>query len=337
MAKVYTIAMLLLAVMMGCDQSNGESYADLVHEPSELTLAEGASSFPRTKGALLTTRMSSYDALKKEIKLAYYVRSACESVNMDVKTHVQIVHKSHGKEVASVLAKGVSEKDIKEAQKGGLLGKIGLGINSPYTALNRSNLLRIFYLGRRRPDIFGEGDVAFFDLAETMYCDKMDGADLAKVPDEDHTEKGFINTFNHITAQALMTSIFSEKYADYIADLHERKHMPELITGRFGRAHEEDIYNGVVDNYVDIVNNEWGQELGKELAIKYKIDGFTHWTPDLLSRYLNDMLDYYSWSLQVGFVPYKTTDEVVVRFADKINRVNGNVLQLNQYVTKVAR
>ncbi len=52
--------------------------------------------------------------------------------------------------------------------------------------------------------------------------------------------------------------------ADYIADLHERHHLPELTTlGKFTSAQLNDFNNSPLDNYVDMINNEWGQELGK--------------------------------------------------------------------------
>ena len=176
-------------------------------------------------------------------------------------------------------------------------------------------MLRILYLGRRRPSFFQEGDVAFYDLAKKMVANIKP---LTPLRSEDLTEKGYLNTFNHITAQAMMTSIFSEKMADFISDIHERNRLPELITGKFTKAQLADLNDGPVDNYVDIINNEWGQELGKRLKIKYNITKDTDWTTELLSQYLNDLQSYFSWALEIGFEPFRPEDEMIRRYTSKM-------------------
>ena len=87
---------------------------------------------------------------------------------------------------------------------------------------------------------------------------------------EDLSEKGYLNTFNHITAQTFMTALFSEAVADFIADAHERGNLAELVTGHFSEEQLLDLQQGPVDNYVDMINNEYGQELGKALKAKYR-------------------------------------------------------------------
>ena len=178
--------------------------------------------------------------------------------------------------------------------------------------------------------MFGEGDLAFYDLAETMVYNISDD-DLTLMPSEDLSEKGYLNTFNHITAQAFITSIYSEEIADFVADVHERYHHPELITGDFTDDLRSDLENGPVDNYIDLLNNEWGQELGKQLKEKYHLTRHTYWTPELLADYLNDVQDYYSWAFQIGFKPFKSTDEKVIRFSKKINSVNKDVYAFRKY------
>jgi len=118
-----------------------------------------------------------------------------------------------------------------------------------------------------------------------------------------------------------MTSIFSERIADFISDVHERYYTPELITGAFTEDQLLDLEVGPLDNYLDIINNEWGQELGKELRIKYHITRNTHWTPEILANYLNDIQSYHSWAFQIGFNPFRASDDLVIRFSHKINRV----------------
>jgi hypothetical protein len=95
--------------------------------------------------------------------------------------------------------------------------------------------------------------------------------------------------------------------------------MPALITGNFTEAQIADIQNGPVDNYVDMINNEWGQELGKELGHAYKINRNTVWTPQLLANYLNDIQIHQGWVFRIGFAPFKPEDVKVIQFVEKIN------------------
>jgi hypothetical protein len=97
--------------------------------------------------------------------------------------------------------------------------------------------------------------------------------------------------------------------------------MPELMTGNFTSKELTDVDFGPVDNYLDLINNEWGQKLGKVLSDKYHINQHTFWTPQLLADYLNDILSYHSWVFQIAFKPYTPEEEIVVRFARKMNTV----------------
>ncbi|MFK7809835.1 MAG: hypothetical protein AB8F74_18660 [Saprospiraceae bacterium] len=273
-----------------------------------------------TKGALLLTRFNSLEELKQTIDIKYFDGMSGAAPMVHAAPYVRIIHRTNGQEVVSILQTGVSEKDILKAWTGTLWSKIWLGLNNPYLIINKRNLPRVFSLSRRRGWIFGEGDVAFYDLAEAMLHNITD-SDMAMLSPRDSSEKGYINTFNHFNSQAFMTSIFSERLADFIADTHERASMPELITGDFTEEQILDLENGPLDNYVDIINNEWGQEVGKELREKYNINQQTHWTPTLLADYLNDIQIHYSWAFQIGFKPFKSTDQLVVKFANKINTV----------------
>ena len=176
-------------------------------------------------------------------------------------------------------------------------------------------------------DFFGEGDQAFYFLAEA--CAKnINTPDLAFINDRDSSEKGYINTFNHITSQAFITSCFTEELADFVGDSHERFYHPKLILGKFSEKEISDLSEGPVDNYVDLVNNEWGQELGIELKEKYNINENTYWSPELLANYLNDLQSYFSWAFQIGFNPFSSDDEAVTRFSDKLNMVLTGTMPL---------
>ncbi|MDG1433459.1 MAG: hypothetical protein P8Q41_05590 [Saprospiraceae bacterium] len=288
----------MIVFITGCHQSS-----DVLYEAKDFKL--------KGKGVLLTTRFNSFEEFKKEVQVEY---------SKDEKSWVRLTQNSNNQIVSSILKSGVKESDIVAIRDGGLIGKIKLVLTAPYFVTNRNDILRVYMLTRRRHRIFGGGDIAFFDIAKTMMRN-INSADLRNIPEEDLSEKGYINTFNHANSQALMTAIFSEQLADFIADTHERSNMPELITGKFTDVQIADIKNGPVDNYVDIINNEWGQELGKLLGKKYQISRETVWTPELLVNFLNDLQSYYSWVFQIGFEPFKSSDDLIIRFSKKINKV----------------
>lgn len=272
------------------------------------------------RGALIGTRFKSLDELKSVISIEYFNNNADSDSTIHNNSKVCIRHCSNGTEVISVLASGITQGDISNAKYGTLWDRISLLFRSPYVVRNRKDLERVYLLARLRPALFGEGDVAFFNLAETSFHN-INTPDLAFANPGDSTEKGYINTFNHITAQALITSCFSEELADFVGDVHERYYHPKLINGKFSEKEVSDLGEGPVDNYVDLVNNAWGQKLGRQLKEKYNINRKTQWTPELLSNYLNDMQQYYSWAFQIGFKPFRPEDEQVIKFSKKLNAV----------------
>ena len=266
-------------------------------------------------GALLLTQFKSLEELEKVIDIEYDRRFG--------KPVVTMTHEWRGTEVKSELKTGVDQSIFYDARTRGLLFRIGVVLKCPRALLYKNDLVRTELLARWRPAMFGEGDLAFYDIAQQMVFN-IDDADIDMIPPEDLSEKGYLNTFNHVTAQAMITTIFSEDLADFISDLHERYAMPELITGVFSQKQLDDLETGPTDNYVDIINNEWGQELGKYLREKYKITKATTWTPELLCNYLNDIQNYYSWTFGIGFVPFRPTDRLIIHYSAKLNGVLGN-------------
>ncbi|HLF63876.1 MAG TPA: hypothetical protein VI603_08985 [Saprospiraceae bacterium] len=282
------------------------------------------------KMALLLTRFKTLDELKTVIQIEYFGKNSDSDSVMHRTSEVRLTHRSCGREVISSLHQGISENDFLLAGNGNFWDRAYLCLRSPYVLMNGNDLIRIEILGRRRGAMFGEGDMAFYDMAETMVNNITD-EDFIHMLSEDLSEKGYLNTFNHIIAQAFMTSIFSESLADFVADVHERYRMPELITGSFTEDQLSNLDDGPVDNYIDIVNNEWGQELGKLLREKYQITRKTKWSPELLANYLNDIQNYHSWAFHIGFKPFRTTDELIIRYANKINIVMEEISRLKKF------
>ena len=283
-------------------------------------------------GALLASRIETLDELKSVIDIFYFIDSASLTDSLEVNSTVVLRHCSHGKEVVSELSSGISQDDIAKARDGDYGDQLALAISAPYAVANRMDLNKVYTLSRWKPNLFGEGDVAFYDLAKQS-VGNIRTPDRAYLNERDSSEKGYINSFNHITGQAIVTTCFSEEMADFIADVHELHNMSELTSGNFSIDQLNDVNNNPVDNYVDMINNEWGQELGKKLKVRYSITNKTEWTPELLANYLNDIQSYYSWAFRIGFRPFTIDDDVIKKFSNKINQVLGGVIPIEKSTT----
>lgn len=272
------------------------------------------------QGALLGTRFTSFAELQQVTCIEYFNNEHAEAKRLPRRAGVRIRHCHNGHCTESELRGGVDQGELMELKEGTRGEQLGLLLRAPFAVAHRKDLERIYILARLRPNLFGAGDAAFYDLAVASFRN-ISTPELAFRMPRDTSEKGYINTFNHITAQALITTCFSEALADFVADAHERFHHPELIHGQFTSAQIQDLEEGPVDNYVDLINNEVGQELGKALKAKYGISRRTRWTPQLLANYLNDLQHFYGQAFHIGFEPFRAEDAVVVRFAEKINQV----------------
>ena len=296
---------LILIFVFGCNRTSfqqNEHISSSFNHP-----AEG-------RGAILLTQIERYQELNSLFEIQYSeLRPVFKKVNM-----VSITHQNPIGTVESILTDGVSQTDLLEAQAGGVMKKIALLLRSPYAISQRNNLQSSYNLARNRSDLYGESDVAFYGIAVQM-MDHIRGYDKSQIAPIDLSEKGYINTINHIVGQAFVTTLFSEKLADFIADIHERYNMPELTNGQFSEEQIDDIDFGATDNYVDMINNEWGQKLGAELKMKFDISRSTIWTEQLMTDYLNDIQLYLSHAFGIGFLPFQTDDFIVRRFTEKVN------------------
>ncbi|MEZ4688260.1 MAG: hypothetical protein R3B47_20030 [Bacteroidia bacterium] len=278
----------------------------------------------RIQGAILASRFSTFEDFQSVVKVEYFGKGQTAGSSEAEHSTARLTHCCNGSYIISEIRSGLDQDDITRARDGNLADKLGLLIHSPYTIANREEMKKIYWLARRRFREFGEGDMAFFDLA-LHTVSHINTPSLAYKNARDRGEKGYLNTFNHFIAQAFITSCFSEEIADFIGDMHELKNMPALVHGKFKPEELTNPDNNPVDNYADMLNNEWGQEIGKELKEKYGIGPQTRWTPPLLTNYLNDIQQYFSWAFQIGFEPFRQDDEVVTRFAHKMNVMLHNI------------
>ena len=307
--KLYVFLALSMTLTLGCDTNQATEDSPLATQ-----------NIPK---ALLATRFQSLDDFKSTVQIEYF--NACDSADTCIESKVILHYQDAGKSIESELSSGISQRDIAAAQDGDFWDKANLVWQTPYGIRSRIELSKIYTLARIRPDIFGYGDVAFYSLAEASLANIIT-PDLAFQTANDASEKGYINTFNHVTAQVFITVLFSKEVADYIADVHELKGMPELTTGRFTDKQLRDTLNYPVDNYVDILNNEIGQEIGLRLKEKYNLTSKTTWTPELTANFLNDIQSFYMWSFGIAMKGYTQEDELILKFTQKINEVSQMAL-----------
>lgn len=298
LVKLFVSIIFILFFALGCSTDRSNHASPLSHYPNE-------------PGPLIGTRIHSMEELKEVMEIEY---------EKGLNPMVRVVQNGDGNQIISELAEGLKEDDFRDVRDGSYYQKILFALNNPSTIALRNDIVRIYLLSRRRHRSFGPGDVAFYDFAEIM-THAICLRDRSNISESDFSEKGYLNTFNHVTAQAFVTALFSEELAEFVADVHERQNMPELITGKFSDEQLKDPIMNPMDNYVDMVNNEWGQELGSRLKAKHSISRLTNWSPKLLTEFLNDILKFYEHSLGICLKPFHENDEAVVRFAEKINTV----------------
>ena len=309
---VRLVILSFIVLCLSCNRANNKS-KEVKCDPTKKSLYE-----PLVLAKpLLVTRFKSLDDFKSKVQVKYFNQPN------DPKSKDQLNLRTAKSETLCELKSGLSQNDIMDAKNGSLLDKMKFTIRHPFAIRNRNNLEKIFKLARREKVLFGLRDVAFYDLAMLVSA-HISNKEQAFKSTKDSSEKGYINTFNHVTAQAIMTSFFTQELAVFVADVHERKNMPELTTGKFTTEQLFDTINYPEDNYVDIINNAIGQELGLALNEKYKINELKKCTPKLLANYLNDLQSYFSWSMGIGLEPFNSEDEVIVRFAYKLNYLLNN-------------
>ncbi|MAY83550.1 MAG: hypothetical protein CMP59_05380 [Flavobacteriales bacterium] len=297
----------LFAALLSCGEDSAEKSSACIR-PEKI----------EQQYALLASRIDNLQELEEHIKIQYSSNGEASEAGKLKNDQVKLIYCSRLDTIISILKEGISQTEIEEAKDGTFIDKFNILWSEPYLISNRQHFKDIYLLARRRYDVYGYGDVAFYDLALEA-SNKIKLNKRAYQNPRDSSEKGFINSFNHITAQAMISSLYSAKIADVIADVHERYNMPELIHGSFTQEQLENKNNNPVDNYVDVINNEIGQILGTKLKMKYGIETQQRWTTSLLANYLNDLQDFYSRSFQIQMKPFESDEEVIKKFTEKLN------------------
>lgn len=256
-----------------------------------------------TPKPLLATDYSSLEDLKKDINIEY---NEDKSVDLELVSHPEINHK---------LTDGVGDKEIKDlknqASKASLLEKANIAFDHPQLAWYRNDLQAIETMSYRKKNI---AELGLYNIADAFRNDIESGASAKELGD-----KGLVNTFNHTFGQSVITMLFGENVADLAGDIHERD-QPALRTGEFKNSGD---ITQAIDNYVDIMNNQIGQDLGADFKKKFAASLHFGFTPEASAELLNEGRDFFakSFNLKFGKEKYTAEDDLAKRFCIVLNEV----------------
>jgi hypothetical protein len=206
----------------------------------------------------------------------------------------------------------VTQAELKAAAAGGFLDKAAVALAHPELVWFKSDLEAIEKLSFVKKNTAGS---AIGHVTDAMLTHIKPPA-KSKAASE-----GRQNMLLHVFGQAVITTLFGRAAADLAGDIHERD-MASLISGAITPAEAK----GAIDNYVDLINNVYGQQLGAQLAtsVGVGVGGGTTWDPALTTEYLNAAQRWISREMGWKMSDFTVSDSVVVKFTALLNEVSGN-------------
>ena len=256
---------------------------------------------------LVSVDYATLEELKKSIAIVYNNKDT-ERASVTLSAN----HKGVG--VTKTLSPGYRESELRtindQLKSADRWEKAKIVVDNPTLVLRKNALKGALALGKTKSNISG---TANYYIAKAMV-----GNITSNISKAYKGDKGLVNTFNHITGQAVMSMIFGANSSDFVADIHERG-QPELMTGNIksGKPTAQ-----AIDNYVDLINNQFGQILGEELAGKYKSSLHFGFTPETTASLLNDFQSYFGDTFNKDFKEFSENDDLVRRFSNLLNEVN---------------
>ena len=144
---------------------------------------------------------------------------------------------------------------------------------------------------------------------------------------------GYLNAIKHVFGQAIITTLRGRSAADFAGDIHERQELASVfappekqhgnLTAGFATqsGQQQRVDTDLIDTYVDLVNNIYGQDLGEQLKADLGISSSTYWTPELTAEYLNSVQKYLGNELGLQIKDFDPASDTVKKFANLINEV----------------
>jgi RHS repeat-associated protein len=241
---------------------------------------------------LVASNYKTLTDLKSAIKMVHYKHNQKQTVMM--------TNSFLGMHVIDVLVSGeTSQEDLKKARDGGFWAKTGAVAKDPSAAFYKNDLEKIEKMSYRKKN---DQKLAFQDIALLLASKTI------------NPPGGIDNTYLHVAGQAFITALFGEGAANYSGHLHEAAH-ESLFTGVSKDIKDE---QSMIDNYADLINNQWGQAFGKQIMGELDVSG--DWTNENTADFLNKLQDKLSETMGTKFSgKHSAEDEVVKGFTKLIN------------------
>lgn len=244
---------------------------------------------------LLATDYKTLAQLKKKVTITYVSEKRTEEWTY---YSVTLVHKYKNTVLTHTLNNtGFTNDELKT-----FVGKVELCIQDPFMCSILNSINNMSYRAENSMKM------AFGDMPDKM---------IGNLKNKPKDAAALSNTMLHVTGQALITAIWGAGVADVVGDMHERD-QKSLMTGDI----KDTELKQAIDNYCDLVNNEFGQLWGKEIADKLKIGPHTTWTDELTANFLNELQDKFKESLNLKFDKKFSKDDQFVK--DYTKFINEN-------------
>ena len=142
---------------IGCNQAAENTTVNSFRKCTSMSLGSDdsmdASIYKTGRGALLGTRITSFEELKTIIQIEYENEPITADSTAPESSWVSVSHCSYDREVIGVLEKGTTAGDLMKA-KDAILPRFSVLFGCPYAVMNRRDLDKIFVLTRFRPELF---------------------------------------------------------------------------------------------------------------------------------------------------------------------------------------
>ena len=253
---------------------------------------------------LVATDYGTLEQLKTKINITYSTELLQGKESTTQYNKVTVSNTYNGTTVEDALDdREYSQEDLKAVKKDTWWQKLGAGLKYPQAAYNRSELEQIKSMSYRDKSD-GKRGMAFGDISLELYKRTQNKG------------KGTLeNTYLHVSGQALITILFGKGVANFTGHLHERS-QGSLITGQF--APKE--MSQAIDNYADLINNQWGQVLGGRINSKFNVSSSTVWDNNLSANVLNEMQGFYGEMMGKTFnSTFKPDEKYVKDFTEFMN------------------
>ncbi len=295
---------------VSCDpevwSSPGES-AYMAFADSPVTMTD-----PDGRRPLIANEFKDIAALRKAVDIKYTPRRFTSA-------YVSVTDKAKKSKGTNELSEGgVGQADLKKAAAGDLADKIGFGLGNPSVVWHKSELEGIEKLSYVAKNTSHTALMKISDAMYTHIAKPSAGPTYFIGKDKVDMPGATRNMLLHVFGQAVITTVYGRSAADFAGDIHERD-QPSLITGKIGATEERQA----IDNYSDMINNLYGQDIGERVSKTLGVSSSTVWTPAMTAKYVNAIQAEIATEMSWKMTPFSAKAAEIARFSALLNEVQG--------------